>query len=137
MFLYTRTHTLTHTHGLLSPYHGIELPCTPGDSGSSPRQKSETRERVSGANMCRCSACVLMNSTMHFHIIIQQRTLSLSPSSIAARPTNPPPPLTHPPIPFEKSLLSHYCGNWWRSGPGLGGRVGKTLQTRREQMPET
>lgn len=60
-------------------------------------------------------------------------SLSLSSSLNSCSPDNTP---HRHPFP-SKSLLSHHCGNWWCGRPGLGGRVGKTLQTRHEQMPET
>lgn len=91
-------------------------------------EKRDTWACVSRANMCSCSACVLMNSAVRFHIIIQPRTRTLSPLNSCLVP---------PLLPSKKSLLSHHCGSWCCGRPGLGGRVGKILQTRHEQMPET
>lgn len=133
----TRMPICTHAHSrtLNSPYCGAEPPRTPSDFGSNPRQKSETRERVSWAIICRCSASVLMNSIVRFHIIIYHRTFSLSSPSIAASPhPSNPTPSTHS---LRKACFPTIVGTGGAAGQGLGGRVGKTLQTRREQMPET
>lgn len=92
---------------------------------------------MSGANMCSCSACALMNSTVYFHIIIQTLSLSHSHSLFPLNSCLDPPPPTHPSSALHKGLLSHHCGSWCCRELGLGGRVGKTLQTRHEQMPGT
>lgn len=73
--------------------------------------------------------CVLMNSAVRFHIIIQPRSLALNSCLV--------PPPHHPPLLRKGLAFPPLWEAGAAAGPGLGGRVGKTLQTRHEQMPET
>lgn len=113
------------------PHRGVELPCTPGDSGSDLEQKKRhVSVCVQGQHVQLQCSCVneQHRAFSHYH----STPFFLTPPHLNS--------CCHPPLPTHspsKSLLSHYCGNWWCGGPGLGGRVGKTLQTRHEQMPET
>ncbi len=82
-------------------------------------EKRDTWACVSRANMCSCSACVLMNSAVRFHIIIQPSSL---PLLLSFSPLNsclvPPHPI--PPPPSVKACFPTIVGAGPAAGLGWG-----------------